>query len=356
MRIVGIIRWSIVAGLIVLLAGPALVVALSGIAVVEVDGRSMEPAIRFGDVVVITKPDPSDFVVGAVVTAEDSTGAKYTHRITGIEENGDLLLRGDNNSVGDPAPVPQDAVVGVVSGQFSGPLATFIVQLQGWPLRICLLVMVIGLVFLPLPAGPRKHRRGSSMKHAAQGSRRRATNPVTAAHAATEEQSAATLPEAHRTEALELVDGMRSAMARVLLASERRLVGRITVTTHATGELSFPAMRMVIEVAEKQPAASGEQEASSVPIDRSQERAASRTRRSTALSSTESRVVALASAGRTPDHRSDGSLASGASAVLGEEQLPLPPLSNRVDGPPSEPLPTRRSNREATRHGRRRAG
>ena len=354
MRIVGIIRWSLVAGLIVLLAGPALVVSLCGMTIVEVDGRSMEPAIRFGDVVVITEPNPSDFVLGAVVTAVDSAGAKYTHRIVGVEENGDLLLRGDNNPVDDPSPVPQDDVVGVVSGQFSGPTATFVLQLQGWPLRICLLVMVIGLVFLPLPSGPRQQRSADAVKHAAQGGRRRETYPIMAAQVSADSQSSTTLQETHRLEALELVDGMRSAMARVVLASERRLVGRITVTTHATGELSFPAIRMVIDVAEK-PGTTAEPESSAALADGSEASAAARTRRTASLSSTDNAGIPLATASLTPRERPSASLPSHASTEPGREQLRSQPISNSVVGPLDGQLPTRRSNREATRRGRRRA-
>lgn len=342
MRTVNALRWGLIALFIVLLAGPAIVVAVGGLTVVEVDGRSMEPTIKFGDVVVIREPRASDFVVGSIVTAEDSTGAKYTHRIVGLDDSGDLLLRGDNNTVDDPAPVPTSDVVGVVDGQFSGPAATFVTQLQSWPLRVCLLTMIIGLVFLPMPTFRRPEATDERPARAGRrsASRRGAGRTATPAPAAVEDPRLGQqpVPEAEREEALELVDGLRSSMARVLLASDRRLGGRITVTT-GTGPVGpFPSLRVVIDIAEKEATVRAAEATASVGS--STGRPLPRSRRELRGQTTPREVVQPVTRSRTtPIDPAD-------AAAL---------LWTRASGSLPDDLPTRRSHRDAHRHGRRRA-
>ncbi|BDI23893.1 signal peptidase I [Herbiconiux sp. L3-i23] len=306
-----ILRWFVVVALIGVLAVPAVVVELSGRTVVEVDGQSMEPTFLLGDVVAIRDPRPADFVPGTVVTVLDATDSRYTHRIVGVEDDGMLILKGDNNETEDPAPVDPDTVVGVVDGHLSGAWATFALQLQSWPLRACLLVMIVGLIFMPVRG--RRRPQANDLPTEAKtprrdGPRRRRSTATVAATSRRQDQQR-NVPESERAELLDLVDSLRSAVARVLLGSERRLGGRYTVTTHETD--GFPALRVVIDITEK------------------------RDPSSPATASSPSVVV-------EPAPRR-GRRAAESAEVAG------PPTATTGD------FPTRRSQREATRHGRRRA-
>jgi hypothetical protein len=192
----------------------------------------------------------------------DSSDARYTHRIVGVQEDNRLILRGDNNEVDDPSPVDPASVVGVVDGHLTDIWATLALQLQSWPLRICVLIMIIGLVFLPIAVGapaPSGRRSAAASPpqpardatHTRRGAAAERTRQLAAASTRGRRSAKAPAPrEQECSEVLDLVDSLRSAIAGVLLSSDRRLGGHFTVTTQR-GEGDFPSLRLIVDVTEK---------------------------------------------------------------------------------------------------------
>lgn len=87
-----------------------------GCAVVETG--SMEPEIGAGDLIFIREKE--EYSVGDVITFFDSSRGEYvTHRVILVSENG-YTTKGDANNVQDGFTVPQDAVVGKVTGIWRG--------------------------------------------------------------------------------------------------------------------------------------------------------------------------------------------------------------------------------------------
>lgn len=73
-------------------------------------GSSMEPMVHRGDVLILRKGGPAR--VGDVVGyRSELLNRVVVHRVKRIE-NGELVLKGDNNDFLDPERVPQSAVVG----------------------------------------------------------------------------------------------------------------------------------------------------------------------------------------------------------------------------------------------------
>ncbi|MFD1714734.1 signal peptidase I [Amnibacterium flavum] len=246
MRVLNLLRWVLLSVLIAVLALPAIIVTASNLTVVEVDGLSMAPTYGIGDVVTIRPPQSGDFVAGTVVTVKDGDSERYTHRIVSVEDDGRLILRGDANDFNDTDPVDPGKVVGVVAHHFTGIWATLIMQLQSWPLRLCVLAMILGLIFIPMAGqapAPSSRRAEEEMPE-----RPRRERPAKAAKV--DAPVASEKHEGSHQETLDLVDSMRSAVARVLLASDRRLSGTYSVTTKP-GRGDFPEVRVVIDIVEK---------------------------------------------------------------------------------------------------------
>ncbi len=105
---------------------------------VVVPTSSMTPTIKVGDMVVVEKSNvlglvnelnPNNIKVGDIIVyAKNSSGVSemIIHRVVGINETGGqkyYILKGDNNSVDDPAMVPPDDVIGKAVIWNSKPVA-----------------------------------------------------------------------------------------------------------------------------------------------------------------------------------------------------------------------------------------
>ena len=96
-------RWSSIFFNLILIAGLLIVwIAFAPVRIggqasyVMVNGMSMEPGYHTGDLVIVRKAQT--YQVGDVVTYRDAEmGAYVIHRIIGIEQ-GQFILKGDNNS------------------------------------------------------------------------------------------------------------------------------------------------------------------------------------------------------------------------------------------------------------------
>jgi len=104
------------ASLALLYAGLTVLPRLSGYEPYAVTSGSMEPAIHKGSLIYVNTNDRLP-QVGKVMTCRTSLleGAMpVTHRVFEIEENGDLVLKGDANRTPDPNRITSEQIIGTV--------------------------------------------------------------------------------------------------------------------------------------------------------------------------------------------------------------------------------------------------
>ncbi len=152
-RLLSILRWLVVAALLSLLVLPALIAVMPGWVMLQVDGRSMEPTYQLHDVIIGRTPSSDEHYVPGEVVAFQGQNSVVTHRVVAINPDGTLVVRGDANDVDDPTPVQPQDVRGIIVVHFPQPWATFVLELQGWPMRICLILLITGLSLLRRPSG-----------------------------------------------------------------------------------------------------------------------------------------------------------------------------------------------------------
>ncbi len=115
-----------------------------------VTSGSMEPAVRTGDLVVITPLDPETVrtgdLRGAVLQFRDPVRPErlMLHRVVG-REGGALVTRGDNNADRDYAPVPAENVRGVARLRvpYAGLPMLWLQTRQAVPLAALALVILV---------------------------------------------------------------------------------------------------------------------------------------------------------------------------------------------------------------------
>lgn len=124
---------------------------------------SMAPDIPTGSLALARTVPAGDIRVGDVVSVDNATGTRITHRVVGIDPSGDhvaLTLKGDANRAPDPNPYlvgEADRVLvsipwlGYLAAWLSGKMAVF---LGG----------ILAGVLLMLAFGP-SHRRGPNNRH-----------------------------------------------------------------------------------------------------------------------------------------------------------------------------------------------
>lgn len=78
-----------------------------------INGNSMHPSIRNGDLVVLAKPRPDPRPGEVVVYREPTRGFLVAHRVRAVTSRG-VVLAGDANAGPDPLPVGSDAILGRV--------------------------------------------------------------------------------------------------------------------------------------------------------------------------------------------------------------------------------------------------
>lgn len=86
-----------------------------------VNGKSMFPTLREGDIVFVYKPKPQDIRVNDVVVYRKTDGIYVIHRVIEVIEiktpygvNYYYVTKGDNNPVRDPGRISYDELSGVV--------------------------------------------------------------------------------------------------------------------------------------------------------------------------------------------------------------------------------------------------
>ena len=111
---------------------------------VMVNGMSMEPGYHTGDLVIVRKAET--YQVGDVVTYRDSEmGAFVIHRIISIEQ-GQFIIKGDNNSWLDAYHPTQEEIVG--KQWIHAPKVGRTMQWFRQPINLLLTIVLLGGVFM----------------------------------------------------------------------------------------------------------------------------------------------------------------------------------------------------------------
>ncbi len=112
---IGLIVEVIVASLIFIL----LLLNLTGnIMFAVVEGKSMEPLLQTGDLVLVVKTSPNDIHVGDIVVYKRPGGELVIHRVLKIDKAGNeylYFIKGDNNPLPD-GDIPYSWILGKVVG------------------------------------------------------------------------------------------------------------------------------------------------------------------------------------------------------------------------------------------------
>jgi signal peptidase I len=149
-RALSAIRWMLVAVLVAMLIVPVLWTLVTRQDFVKVDGKSMEPVYSVGDVILVGPATQSDFAPGHIITVRNDAGELYTHRVVTVDTDGNAQLKGDGNAFEDPGTVTFSSVEGAVRHHIDQPYANAFLLLATWPARISVLVLILGLMFIPL--------------------------------------------------------------------------------------------------------------------------------------------------------------------------------------------------------------
>ncbi|MCD6428184.1 MAG: signal peptidase I [Desulfurococcales archaeon] len=83
-----------------------------------VEGRSMEPLLQTGDIVIVHRVSVSDLKLNDIVVYEKNDGSLVIHRIICIRNSSNyviIITKGDNNMFPDP-PITANQVIGKVLG------------------------------------------------------------------------------------------------------------------------------------------------------------------------------------------------------------------------------------------------
>ena len=156
MRALSATRWVVVVLLGALLVVPALLVHFGGRTIVEVTGGSMSPTLEVGDVVLIRPLVVADLKPGDIITVDETDGGYVTHRVTSINADGSIQLKGDANLFADSETRTPAQVLGVLDSVMRMPWGIVLIQLQQWPLRLSLIITIFGLALLPLSGTGRR--------------------------------------------------------------------------------------------------------------------------------------------------------------------------------------------------------
>ena len=112
--------WTVLIGLVALLAAAVLVPRVAGATTYTVLSPSMRPTMDAGSLVVVRTTDPDDIGVGSVITFQLESGqpAVVTHRVVkqGVDEHHRpvFLTEGDANAAPDPIWVRPEQIRGTV--------------------------------------------------------------------------------------------------------------------------------------------------------------------------------------------------------------------------------------------------
>ena len=140
------VRCVAIAVVAALLLVPVAMPRLTGHGLLVVDGGSMSPTYRVGDILVTDAPTGDDLHPGGVVVI-GAGSRRYTHRVVGLDDSGTRArLQGDANATPDPGWVSQDDVEAVPVARVHGATAWIVRILTGPPGRLVLVLLATLLI------------------------------------------------------------------------------------------------------------------------------------------------------------------------------------------------------------------
>lgn len=89
---------------------------VAGVSFLVVKSGSMEPAIKTGDLLLVTKPETANLKAGDIISYFNDGGELITHRIVKVE-NEAFSTKGDANNVNDSSMVPADRIAGMYAAR-----------------------------------------------------------------------------------------------------------------------------------------------------------------------------------------------------------------------------------------------
>lgn len=111
---------------IFILVASFLVLNLLGIVTLAVvEGKSMEPTLQTGDLVLVIEVPPEDIHVGDIIVYEKPDGTFIIHRVIKVKRVDDqfyYVTQGDNNPIPDGPGVPYKDVIGKVVSVNDAPI------------------------------------------------------------------------------------------------------------------------------------------------------------------------------------------------------------------------------------------
>lgn len=110
---------------------------------------SMEPAIKAGDMVVVTSVKPDQIKTGDIITYRVDNDFYITHRVSNIsEENGEKVFstKGDANNTGDKSWVSPDMILGLV--KLRVPFGGYVLQFIKGPVGLILFLVIPALLLI----------------------------------------------------------------------------------------------------------------------------------------------------------------------------------------------------------------
>lgn len=151
--------------LLVLLAAPFAWLLVTDDFFMTVEGDSMTPTYRRGDVLVVQQPSGRELAQTGqvvVVTFDPSAdGSMYVHRVVEPLADGGAWLQGDGNDDRDPRPVAQEAVRGTPRLVVAGPAARVFAVTQSLVGRVVLGGAALVLLLVPVGRATPRRTRGA---------------------------------------------------------------------------------------------------------------------------------------------------------------------------------------------------
>lgn len=144
-----ILRWSVVAAIVILLLLPLVGPRVCQSRWIVVIGGSMQPALAVGDIVQVREVAARDIEADDIITFRDQAGTYVTHRVVGREDDA-FVTQGDANDTADRLPVQPEQVVGRIDGTLPAPLSVLLRASDQWAGRIALVGVFLLLVLTPM--------------------------------------------------------------------------------------------------------------------------------------------------------------------------------------------------------------
>lgn len=161
MRAFDLARWVAFAALLLVLVVPAAGLSVGNRLLVEVDPSISIAGYAIGDAAVARPATASDLTPGRVVAVTTASREVALRQIEWVQSSGRIRLEQAPLAAEEMRVVNPGRIVGVLEFHLRQPSAGWLLQSQKWPMRICVVVVIIGLALMPLGKAYRSTRIGA---------------------------------------------------------------------------------------------------------------------------------------------------------------------------------------------------